>query len=132
MANPNYYELPGSRGSRIAYSLADPSRQPQRTGRDRPMPAPGDTGDLAIGQNNASATVNARMSSNKHVAILVFLVLFAEAAVAHAGGDINAVVSHDFPGWKIYQQETGDLDLDGKADIAAILWKPAPEGTDQD
>lgn len=70
------------------------------------------------------------MNWNKRAALAAFLVCASFAQPARADDGIEAVAAHDFAGWKIYQQVSGDLNRDGKLEVAAILSRPA-EGTDE-
>lgn len=58
------------------------------------------------------------------MALISILCLFAAAARAE---DLDAAVKRDFEGWRIFEQASGDINGDGAADTAAILFKPAKE-----
>ena len=68
------------------------------------------------------------MSWNKVAALAVIIGLGFMTQAARAD-DIGATISEKFSGWTTHQVINGDLDGDGKPDVAAILSKP-PEGDD--
>lgn len=57
-------------------------------------------------------------------AAIIALCLAARSAQA---ADIGAVISGEFTGWGVHQMVKGDLNGDGRTDVAAILSKPAEE-----
>ena len=61
-------------------------------------------------------------SNGAALAAVIALGLIAPSARAE---DIDALIGNKFSGWTVYQHAEGDLNGDGKPDIAAILSKPA-------
>jgi hypothetical protein len=65
----------------------------------------------------------------KTIIFIFFLLLVSSASTSALAKDINTTISQNFPGWKVFQQVEGDLNGDGKVDVAALLYKSTEENS---